>query len=204
MKRFILSLAAGVVGLTLACGTASACDTKCNTRPAPAATPSPAPVVNPPARPTTPEEADLEQLLNKQRKQAGQGNLPVKPLPAQATNNAGPSGALARTPATPATATPATPVVRGPSQNDRIVKAVATQQALAAQNVLLEAKRAELQRWDRPAQEKFLRAFGTTDEGTRDRVIQRIDALIERNLQAMTTIADNLNFESFMENRKRQ
>jgi hypothetical protein len=86
----------------------------------------------------------------------------------------------------------------GESWNERVVKAVQLQQAQAAQNARLEAKKAELERWDAPAQEKFRRAFGTADEAVRQRVLERIGALIQRNQQTIAAIADGMNFEFYL------
>jgi type IV secretory pathway VirB10-like protein len=90
----------------------------------------------------------------------------------------------------------------GPSHSQRMAQAVEAQRALAAANVRLDAKRRELQRWDAEAQEKFRRAFGTTDERVRRAVLQRIDEQKERNQRLLAAITDGMNFEFYMQTKK--
>jgi hypothetical protein len=218
MKRFILSGLAGLLSMSLCCAAASACGGPCVVR-----TPVFPPAVSPQII-RNDDDTDLEKLLVAKRARAAN----QRALQAANTARVRSDATLRRSakPAVsaedeaiqrrPATARPIAPNgerqesaarvsgIRGESRNDQIIKAVAVQQALAAQNARLEAKLAELKRWDSQAQEKFLRAFGTTDETVRQRVIQRIDALIERNLQTMESIADSVNFDFFLEGRKQQ
>jgi hypothetical protein len=90
----------------------------------------------------------------------------------------------------------------GGSYNDRVVQAVAAQQALAAENARLGARLAELERWDTVAQDKFRRAFGTADERVRQLVFQRIEQRRERNQQLIAALADGLNLEFYMRTKK--
>jgi hypothetical protein len=85
-----------------------------------------------------------------------------------------------------------------------MVQAVAAQRTLALTNARLEAKRAELQRWDERAQEKFRRAFGTTQEEVREQVLSRIDQEIQRNNQLLAVIAQNVNFEFYLQTKNRK
>lgn len=144
-------------------------------------------------------DSDLEELGSKLRRG---GNLARRKAILRSRALAARGPASRPSPSAEAATTERPPVSRGASRNEQIVKTVLVQQALVAQNVRLQAKRAELERWDRPAREKFLRAFGTTDEAARERVLRRIDGLLERNFKALVAIADNVNFESYLESRK--
>lgn len=57
----------------------------------------------------------------------------------------------------------------------------AIEQALQDQRALLEAKKAELQKWDAGAQANFQPMFGSTDEAARQQILQRIDKMLELN-----------------------
>jgi hypothetical protein len=46
--------------------------------------------------------------------------------------------------------------------------------------------------------EKFRRAFGTTNEQLRDRVLDRLDELIEQKAQQLQEPADSVNLESYL------
>jgi hypothetical protein len=83
-----------------------------------------------------------------------------------------------------------------------VARAVAARQALAAANGRLETKLGELERWDAAAQEKFHRAFGTTDERVRQAVRERIEKQRDKNLGLMAAIADGINFEFYMQTKK--
>ena len=183
MKRFMLSVAAGA---TVWCAGASAEGGRGSPIPAPEA-------ASPTARGGGLDELLAARAKAAQRRQSAArrvgGTKEDAPVPAARAVPGGPS------------ATPV-PAARADSAHDRIVRTALTQQALAAQNALLAAKRAELRRWDAPVQAKFLRAFGTTDAATRDRVIARLDSLIGRNLAAMAAIADGINLQAFLESRK--
>jgi hypothetical protein len=87
-----------------------------------------------------------------------------------------------RPPAEPVEGEPKATATRaeGRSYSDRVTRAVVAQQALAAENARLEAKPAELERWDAVARDKFRRAFGTTDERMRQLVYQRIEQCRKR------------------------
>jgi hypothetical protein len=93
---------------------------------------------------------------------------------------------------------------QGGSWNDRMVQAVNVQRTLVLLNARLEAKRAELQRWDEQAQEKFRRAFGTAQEEARQQVLGRIDQEIQRNNQLLAVLAQNVNFEFYLQTKNRK
>lgn len=59
--------------------------------------------------------------------------------------------------------------------------AAMVEQALVDQVALLEEREAELKEWDRPAQARFLRWFGTTDQRARQLIFQRIQVLYKLN-----------------------
>jgi hypothetical protein len=90
----------------------------------------------------------------------------------------------------------------GPTFNDRMAQAIAAQRLLAAQNARLSTKRAELQRWDEAAQEKFQQAFGTTDAAARQLVLRKVEQQIDRNAKLMVTLADAVNFEFYVRTKK--
>jgi hypothetical protein len=88
--------------------------------------------------------------------------------------------------------------VSTPVVPERLVRAVAAHKALATQVAKLMAKRAEIERWDGPAQEKFRRAFGTTDNQVRLRVLQQIDRQIQEASRLMASLADTIRFEFYV------
>ena len=77
------------------------------------------------------------------------------------------------------------------------------QQVLAAQTARLEAKRAELQRWDEAAQAKFRQAFGTTDESARQLVLRRIEQQIDQNTKLQAAIAETVSFEFYVQTKRK-
>jgi hypothetical protein len=120
---------------------------------------------------------------------------PVAPLPSTVV----PERRAVERPATDAEAAERPPSA---SFHGRMAQAIATQQALAAANARLDTKQAELERWDAAAQEKFHRAFGSTDERLRQAVLQRIEQQREKNLQLLAAITDGVNFEFYMQTKK--
>jgi uncharacterized Zn-binding protein involved in type VI secretion len=54
-------------------------------------------------------------------------------------------------------------------------------QALQDQKKMLEAKKAELDRWDAPAKRNFTKWFGSSDEAARQKIRSRIDKSLELN-----------------------
>jgi hypothetical protein len=96
----------------------------------------------------------------------------------------------------------ARPAAAGLSFNDRVTQAVGLQQALRAQNARLKSKREELVTWDAAAQAKFFRAFGTTDDAARLRVVRLIDQQIERNNRTLAALAERLNLEFYVEGKQ--
>jgi len=54
-------------------------------------------------------------------------------------------------------------------------------QALADQRKMLKARKAELKRWNKDDQKKFKTYFGTTDEGARKQMLDRIDKELALN-----------------------
>jgi hypothetical protein len=198
MQRFIIGTTIGLIGLAAWCATVTACDTV---------------RVIPPFRPpvvTNTDDTDLDALLEKRKKAAARRRLAIRAAPPRSSQPADEEedtrrpirASAGRSRDTrPSTVRTGSTGSTG-SANDRVLRAALAQQALAAQTALFRAKRAELERWDRAAQEKFAKAFGTTDEAVRERVLQRLDALIDRNIKAMAAIADNINFQAYLESRK--
>jgi hypothetical protein len=90
-----------------------------------------------------------------------------------------------------------------PAVPERLVRAVSAHKALAAQVAKLMAKRAEIERWDGPAQEKFRRAFGTTDDKVRQRVLQQIDRQIQEASRVLASLADTIRFEFYVSQKNR-
>jgi hypothetical protein len=105
-------------------------------------------------------------------------------------------------PAARTTAAPKPASVDGASYADRMTRAVAARQTLVAQNARLDGKRRELLRWGSEDQEKFRRAFGSTDEQLRRAVLQRIEQQQARNRQLMAAIADGMNFDFYIQTKK--
>ena len=64
---------------------------------------------------------------------------------------------------------------------ERLVRAIAAHKELTLAVERLVAKRSEIERWDSQCQEKFARAFGTTDEKVRLAVLARIDQQIQES-----------------------
>src|SRR5262245_58204450 len=113
MKCFALSVAAGLVVLTVWNAEASAC----GGRPV-VCTPVPAPVPQPVA--TNSDDTDLDRLLDSKQLAAKGGNL-ARRRAAIAAKDEAPRRAT-ESPKTPTPAATPAPAVRGDSRNDRIVR----------------------------------------------------------------------------------
>ena len=81
---------------------------------------------------------------------------------------------------------------------ERITKALAAQKELKLNIQRLQAKRSEIERWDNVAQEKFRKAFGGTDEKVRQKVIQRIDQLIQESTRTLASLAEAIRFDFYI------
>jgi hypothetical protein len=193
MKRLLFCLVLAATWMTALTLPARACDPRPRVirRPTPAAPAAPTPQAPRPANPNpgTGEDVDWD-------------------LPADTSKEPAPAAGDRRSTTKPVTprpaAAPTAPAPATGSFSDRVTQAVALKQALAAQNARLKAKWAELDRWDATAQEKFRRAFGSSDEQLRGRVMDRIEQLIDRNNQSIAAISENLNFEFFLQSKKRK
>jgi hypothetical protein len=210
MNRLHISAVLGVLSLAVFVPSLHACDPKPRR-----CTPGPR-VVTPPPVPTPAVEddgsevgdglvwdlpADAKTRIAKAAKDGATGRR--APGRAARPGSRGPAGSA--TPQRRAAEPPASETAERPqggSFHDRVTRAVAAEKALAAANTRLEAKLAELERWDAVAQEKFHRAFGTTDERVRQAVVQRIEQQREKNLRLMAAIADSVNFEFYMQSKK--
>jgi hypothetical protein len=101
---------------------------------------------------------------------------------------------------TPAPATTVRP--NGAVIPERVARAVAAQREMAQQLNRLIAKRAEIERWDASAQDKFRRAFGTTDEAARRNVMQRLDQQIQDGSRILADLSDSVRFEVYVSQNK--
>jgi hypothetical protein len=84
-----------------------------------------------------------------------------------------------------------------------MVQLIASEQNLAAQTARLETKLRELERWDAAAQDKFGRAFGTTDDAVRQRVMAVLAQRITRNRQTAAALAEGANLEFYLQTKQR-
>jgi hypothetical protein len=87
--------------------------------------------------------------------------------------------------------------------NERMAELIAAQQELATENARLEVKLNELTRWDDAAQEKFVRAFGTTDQAVRQRIMKLIEQKMEQNRQTAATLAEGANLQFYLQTKRR-
>ncbi|TCJ20407.1 hypothetical protein EZJ19_00490 [Parasulfuritortus cantonensis] len=77
---------------------------------------------------------------------------------------------------------PGNPVTSCPKQSgwDATQKA-AIEQALKDQKTMLEARKAELERWNEADKKKFKDCFGSDSDAARDKVKDRVDKMLELN-----------------------
>ena len=223
MKRFAKFFLAGAMTLTTLGGPAWACHPTCrpagasqgvpsNVRPQPQPEPEQLPPTPAPDRGLTLNDdvindlpADAKLAIRAAARKAGKG--PVIPTVAQRVEAVPGPSTPAPTPASPARLPVAAPVAaqstsHNPTFNDRMAQVIATEQNLAVQTARLEAKRAELERWDDVAQEKFRRAFGTVDEAARQRIIQVLSQQITRNRQTLAALAEGVNLDFFLQSKQ--
>jgi hypothetical protein len=214
MKRFLIAAVVTALSATALLPNLRACEPgRCSSRRTAANAPAPSPA--PPAAPandTGTEDDTPPDLANNadvptpkeprtQRPADGRG-VPAASRPRTYSQGVA-RPTVAPTPSR-ATAPAPSPTTRaqGLSFHDRVAQAITTQQALLTANARLEAKLAELQRWDEAAQDKFRRAFGTTEERVRQAVAQRLLEQRQKNLQALATITDGMNLEFYLQSKK--
>jgi hypothetical protein len=195
MKRFMATMCMGMALVPMVVSQVNACNPRpCRptqvipVRPAPVipqapVNPQPGPEANGPTEPIGSNEVvwDLPETEKRRIREA----------------------VLSRTAPMQSVSTTPAPTTEAPALPERITRALAAHKALAAQVNRLMAKRTEIQRWDNVAQEKFRQAFGSTDEQLRQRVLQRIDQLIQEGSRQLTTLADEIRFEFYVARNKR-
>ena len=81
---------------------------------------------------------------------------------------------------------------------ERLVRAIAAHKELTLAVQRLLAKRSEIERWDGPAQEKFVRAFGSNDDKLRQAVLARIEQQIQESSRGLALLADSIRFEFYV------
>lgn len=91
----------------------------------------------------------------------------------------------------------------GQTSEQRLNQLLEVRDSLTADQQRLLTKKTELLHWDRVGQEKFYRAFNTTDEYTRAQVLRRIDELLQRNLEQLAAVKAQVDFEVFLQSKKR-
>jgi hypothetical protein len=196
MKKFLLSICLCVTTALLASAMAQACDPRpgCGVVPA-----KPQTSVRPVPAPVTPPANSAGGN--------GAGDEVIWDLPA-AEKQRIKKAVLAREAIAPQgqpqPAPGPTPPVYPSADEVRQANAIAAHKALTAQLARLTAKRAEIQRWDSQAQEKFRQAFGSTDEQLRKAVLQRIDQQIQESSRLLAALADNIRFDFYVSRDKRQ
>ena len=114
--------------------------------------------------------------------------------------------AAARKPAAPAQAEPEPNVnsdLIGQAANQRMNRILDARDVLSTDFRRLQAKKAELIRWDRAAQEKFQRAFGSADLELRQQVLIKLDGALKQTANRLAQVQERLDFEVFMQSKNR-
>jgi len=197
MKKFLLSMSLCLTASLVVAMNTQACDP----RPGCGSSARPAGVRPTPAAPVKPASGVVAPAQQGQSVNPGNDDV-VWDLPAAEKQRIKQAVRLREDAPAPSQAAPTTATT--PQADGRLANAIAAHKALAAQLGRLSAKRAQVQRWDAQAQEKFRQAFGSTDEQVRKAVLQRIDQQIQESSRLLTALADNIRFDFYVSRDKQR